>query len=138
MRISSGPTCTPLNGGLGIVASSAFGWSREVGRPSFITRMPKTTCVVERPGVRGTAGSRLDATEGRLLRRRRRTVTRLTVLRQMRSTIDASLHPSFRRRIMEKVLLILPLVACPLAMAAMAGGAWAWAKLRAAPGRLRD
>ena len=39
---------------------------------------------------------------------------------------------------MEKVLLILPLVACPLAMAAMAGGAWAWAKLRAAPGRLRD
>jgi hypothetical protein len=39
---------------------------------------------------------------------------------------------------MEKFLLILPLLACPLAMAAMAGGAWAWAKLRATPARLRD
>ena len=39
---------------------------------------------------------------------------------------------------MEKFLLILPLPACPLAMAAMAGGAWAWAKLRTEPGRLRD
>ena len=39
---------------------------------------------------------------------------------------------------MEKFLLILPLLACPLVMAAMAGAAWAWAKLRAAPGRLRD
>jgi hypothetical protein len=39
---------------------------------------------------------------------------------------------------MEKLLLILPLVACPLAMAAMAGGAWVWAKVRAAPATLRD
>jgi hypothetical protein len=39
---------------------------------------------------------------------------------------------------MEKFLLILPLLACPLAMAAMAGGAWVWAKARAVPGRLRD
>ena len=39
---------------------------------------------------------------------------------------------------MEKFLLILPLLACPLAMAAMAGGAWAWANLRAAPAKLRD
>jgi hypothetical protein len=38
----------------------------------------------------------------------------------------------------EKFLLILPLLACPLAMAAMAGGAWMWAKARAVPGRLRD
>ena len=39
---------------------------------------------------------------------------------------------------MEKFLPILPLLACPLAMAAMAGGAWAWARLRAAPSKLRD
>jgi hypothetical protein len=39
---------------------------------------------------------------------------------------------------MEKFLLILPLLACPLAMAAMAGGAWVWAKARAVPARLRD
>jgi hypothetical protein len=39
---------------------------------------------------------------------------------------------------MEKFLLILPLLACPLAMAAMAGGAWVWAKAHAVPERLRD
>lgn len=39
---------------------------------------------------------------------------------------------------MEKFLLILPLLACPLAMAAMAGGAWIWAKTRRAPGALRE
>jgi hypothetical protein len=39
---------------------------------------------------------------------------------------------------MEKFLLILPLLACPLAMAAMAAGAWIWARARAVPGRLRN
>jgi hypothetical protein len=39
---------------------------------------------------------------------------------------------------MEKLLLILPLLACPLAMAAMAGAAWVWAKARAVPTGLRD
>jgi hypothetical protein len=39
---------------------------------------------------------------------------------------------------MEKFLLILPLLACPLGMAAMAGAAWVWAKLRAAPSKLGD
>ena len=39
---------------------------------------------------------------------------------------------------MEKFLLILPLLACPLAMAAMAGAAWVSGKARAVPGRLRD
>ena len=39
---------------------------------------------------------------------------------------------------MEKFLLIFPLLACPLAMAAMAGGAWMWAKARAVPGKLHD
>jgi len=31
---------------------------------------------------------------------------------------------------MQSLLLILPLLACPLAMAAMAGGGWAWTRLR--------
>jgi hypothetical protein len=39
---------------------------------------------------------------------------------------------------MENFLWILPLLACPLAMAAMAGGAWIWARARAVPGRLRE
>jgi hypothetical protein len=37
---------------------------------------------------------------------------------------------------MDKLLLILPLLACPLAMAAMAAGAWALTKVRAARERL--
>ena len=39
---------------------------------------------------------------------------------------------------MEKFLLILPFLACPLAMAAMAAGAWIWAKARAVPTAVRD
>jgi hypothetical protein len=31
---------------------------------------------------------------------------------------------------METLLLILPLLACPLAMALLGGAAWAWARLR--------
>jgi hypothetical protein len=31
---------------------------------------------------------------------------------------------------MESLLLLVPLLACPLAMAALAGIAWTWAKLR--------
>jgi hypothetical protein len=38
---------------------------------------------------------------------------------------------------METLLVILPLLACPLAMALIAGAAWAWAKVRPkqAPGQ---
>lgn len=39
---------------------------------------------------------------------------------------------------METFLLILPLLACPLAMAAMAAGAWIWAKARQAPAAVRE
>jgi hypothetical protein len=39
---------------------------------------------------------------------------------------------------MDKLLPILPLLACPLAMAAMAGGAWVWAKAHALRDRLPE
>jgi hypothetical protein len=39
---------------------------------------------------------------------------------------------------METLLVILPLLACPLAMALFAGAAWAWAKVRPKQAQGRD
>jgi hypothetical protein len=38
---------------------------------------------------------------------------------------------------MENLLLLLPLIACPLAMALMGVAAWTWARMRSAPEKVR-
>jgi hypothetical protein len=39
---------------------------------------------------------------------------------------------------MESLLPLLPLLACPVGMAVLGFAAWTWAKLRAAPAKVRE